>query len=565
MALLVFLLIFLASLYFLRPAYREIDGRMRRAEGLFLAELSETTGLGLTYGSLSPSILTGITISDIRVYDSRTDEDILTIKKAVFRYSLWSLLTRDFDHAFSLLSVSEVKGDFSSEKIAGIRKCLAESRERKKKGKELVLGESGGEAPAPEPDAGPEPEPQAGNPAVSLEVDGVDKGEFLSAEQKAFINKILSILPGKIVFKDVAASYSMKGKNLDFKLGKLSFSKKKDKNVRAVADSGSVILRLSGGGSAATRFNLNGNVVPGFSGSSAILTLSPYLAADYTLQKTQFLVRYADNTIVARSTQRALPYSLSAEYDIPRKTGLLDVDLNGISILSLVKLPLKSPRVKALADSPLTIKAEARLSLADKSFSWAGEGSFDLPPDLLKAEEKLAFKASGNEKLLTVDSLTVTGKALRASLSGKLDLVTKVPDCSLRVDSFLLPNGNRLAFSASVRADGRTVHAQIPRLDLGNVSFSSVSAVVRVEDGFAPFSLSLSSAASSVTGKGFFYWSGGRKLSASVSLDSLRAATVAEAACFFPDSKKAGTLGRYTDRLSPVVADGEMSFSTAFH
>ena len=564
-ALLVFLLIFLASLYFLRPAYREIDGRMRRAEGLFLAELSETTGLGLTYGSLSPSILTGITISDIRVYDSRTDEDILTIKKASFRYRLWSLLTRDFDHAFSLLSVSEVKGDFSSEKIAGIRKCLAESRERKKKGKELVLGESGGEAPAPEPDAGPEPEPQAGNPAVSLEVDGVDKGEFLSAEQKAFINKILSILPGKIVFKDVAASYSMKGKNLDFKLGKLSFSKKKDKNVRAVADSGSVILRLYGGSSAATRFNLNGNVVPGFSGSSAILTLSPYLAADYTLQKTQFLVRYADNTIVARSTQRALPYSLSAEYDIPRKTGSLDVDLSGISILSLVKLPLKSPRVKALADSPLTIKAEARLSLADKSFSWAGEGSFDLPPDLLKAEEKLAFKASGNEKLLTVDSLTVTGKALRASLSGKLDLVTKVPDCSLRVDSFLLPNGNRLAFSASVRADGRTVHAQIPRLDLGNVSFSSVSAVVRVEDDFAPFSLSLSSAASSVTGKGSFYWSGGRKLSASVSLGSLRAATVAEAACFFLDSKKAGTLGRYMDRLSPVVADGEMSFSTDFH
>lgn len=559
-ALLAFLLIFLASLYFLGPAYREIDGRMRQAEKLFLVELSETTGLGLTYGSLSPSILTGITIRDIRIYDSRTGEDILTIQKAVFRYRLWSILTRDFDHAFSLLSVSDVRGDFSSEKIADVRKCLAESRERKKKGKDLVLGESGGDAPAPDP------EPQTEEAPVNLEVDGTDKGEFLSAEQKAFINKTLLTLPSKIVFKDVEASYTSKGKRLDFKMGKLSFGKKNDKNVRAVADSGVVMVRLSGGSTAATRFNLNGNVVPGFSGSSAILTLSPHLAADYTLQKTQFLVRYADNTIVARSTQRALPYSLSAEYDIPKKMGLLDVDLNGISILSLVKMPLKNPKIKSLAESPLTVKAEARLSLADKSFSWSGEGSFDLPPDLLKAEESLSFKASGTEKLLTVDSLTVTGKALRASLSGKFDLETKVPDCSLRVDAFLLPNGNNLAFSASVRADGRTVHAQIPRLNLGSASFRSVSAVVRVDEGFAPFSVSLftGSGESCITSTGSFYWAGGRKLSANLTLDSLHAASVAEAASFFLDSKKAGKVKQYVPRLEPIVADGELSFSTDF-
>lgn len=561
-ALLAFLLIFLASLYFLGPAYREIDSRMRRAEALLLAELSETTGLSLSYDSLSPSILTGITIRNIRIYDSRTGEDILTIKKAVFRYSLWSLLTRDFDHAFSLLSVSDVSGDFSSEKIAAIRKCLAESRERKKKGKDHVLGESGGDAPSPEL--------QADDAPVTLELDGTDKGEFLSAEQKAFINKILSSLPDKVVFKNVNASYSMKGKKIDFKLGKLSFSKKNDRNVSAVADSGSVMASFSGGSTAAASFDLTGNIVPGFSGSSAILTLSPSPSADYTLQKTQFLVRYADNSIVARSTQRSLPYNLSAEYDIPGKTASFDVDLNGVSILSLVKLPIKNQKISDLAGSLITVKASAKLNLKEKSFSWSGEGSFDLPPDLLKAEEKVSFKASGNEKLLTVDSLSVSGRALRASLTGKLDLVTKVPDCSLRVDSFLLPNGNSLSFSAFVKADGRTVHAQIPTLSLGKASFSSISAVVRVDDGFAPFSISLASGtqpsagSSPISARGSFYWAGGKKLSASVSLDSLHASTVTDAACFFLDAQKAGKLKGYESTLAPIVVDGELSLSTDF-
>ena len=82
-ALFAFLLILLASLYFLRPAYREIDGRMRQAESRFLADFSESTGLGLSYDSISPSILSGITIRNIRVYDFKTGEDILTTTSSI--------------------------------------------------------------------------------------------------------------------------------------------------------------------------------------------------------------------------------------------------------------------------------------------------------------------------------------------------------------------------------------------------------------------------------------------------------------------------------------------------
>ena len=83
-ALFAFLLILLASLYFLRPAYREIDGRMRQAESRFLADFSESTGLGLSYDSISPSILSGITIRNIRVYDFKTGEVYYTGHQRLF-------------------------------------------------------------------------------------------------------------------------------------------------------------------------------------------------------------------------------------------------------------------------------------------------------------------------------------------------------------------------------------------------------------------------------------------------------------------------------------------------
>ncbi|MBP5156680.1 MAG: hypothetical protein ILP18_02250 [Treponema sp.] len=275
-ALFSFLLIFLASLYFLRPVYREIDSRMRQAQARFLSEFLEATGVGLSYGSISPSILTGITINNIRIYDFQTGEDILTARKAVFRYRLWSLLTRNLDNAFSILSISDVKGDFSSEKIAAIRKSLAENRERKRKAAVRVQGESGGAAGGGSVE---DPVAQAPGP-VAVQVDGLADGEFLSEDQKAFINKVFSSLPAKLLLKNVDVHYSTKGKRLDFKLGKLAFAKKGSRNVSATADSGLVMLHFPSGKSAAARFNLNGNIVPGFSGSSSILTISPYLAAD---------------------------------------------------------------------------------------------------------------------------------------------------------------------------------------------------------------------------------------------------------------------------------------------
>ncbi len=564
-ALLVFLLIFFTSLYFLRPAYREIDSRMRLAEERFLTEFSESTGLGLSYDSLSPSIFTGITIQNIRIYDYKTGEDILTVRKAVFRYRIWSLLTRDFDHAFSILSVSDVKADFSSEKLASIRQSLAERRERNKKAQELVLGESGDTEDC---SVQQETESIESELPVAVEIEGVSTDDFLTEEQKDFINRIMSSLPAKLLFKNIDVCYSWKGKTLDFTLGKLSFGKKKDRNVSATADSGYIMLHLASGATAATRFNLNGNIVPGFSGSSAILNLTPYLAADYTLHKTQFLVRYADSLIVARTTQRQLPYSIAASFDVPNRKLSADVNLEGISVLSLVKAPIKEGRVKELAESPLNVKASLSLDLKSKAFSWSGEGNFDLPEDLLKAPEHVMFKASGNEKLITVDSFSLAGRSLTARLSGTFNLVTKVPDCSLLVDSFLLPNGNRLSFSASVRAEGRTVHALVPHLSLGDVAFSSITADVRLDDGLAPFSFSLvnsshpSYGTASLAGKGIFYWKGGRRLSADLSVDSLFLDTVVQAASFFLDKAKAEKLERYKDRLNTYVTDASVSFST---
>ena len=97
----IFLFIIAAVFAFLQPLYRVMNRILSEFGDEYLALLAEKTGLSVSYESLSPSILTGISIKGIVVSDAENGEEILTVDNAVAAYSLKKLLDKDFQNAFT--------------------------------------------------------------------------------------------------------------------------------------------------------------------------------------------------------------------------------------------------------------------------------------------------------------------------------------------------------------------------------------------------------------------------------------------------------------------------------
>ena len=128
----VFFAILLTSLYFLSPAYRMINKTVREAESQFLSQFSSLTSLGISYDSLSPSLLSQIRVNNIIVFDVSSGEEILTIRRAVFHYDLFKIIKKDYDSACTKLVISTVNFSFDREKSAAIVEKFRSSKKSKK-------------------------------------------------------------------------------------------------------------------------------------------------------------------------------------------------------------------------------------------------------------------------------------------------------------------------------------------------------------------------------------------------------------------------------------------------
>ena len=98
---LIFLFLMAAVFAFLQPLYKAMNKVLKEFEEKYTVLLAEKTGLALSYESLSPSILTGISFKGITVSDALTGEKIFTAEKAVAGYSIKKLFDRDFKNVFT--------------------------------------------------------------------------------------------------------------------------------------------------------------------------------------------------------------------------------------------------------------------------------------------------------------------------------------------------------------------------------------------------------------------------------------------------------------------------------
>lgn len=104
---------------------------MRSLKADAMAKFESSTGLSISYKSLSPSILSGIVLNGIVLRDAETKEEILTVKKTSIYYRLSKLIHGDLDHAFTKLSINNVVINCSYENLQKLFSSAQEKEEKK--------------------------------------------------------------------------------------------------------------------------------------------------------------------------------------------------------------------------------------------------------------------------------------------------------------------------------------------------------------------------------------------------------------------------------------------------
>ncbi|MBQ5847705.1 MAG: hypothetical protein IIW49_02155, partial [Treponema sp.] len=97
---LLFLFVLLVAIFSIVPIYKSVNNFVKNYVEKLCDELEDKTGLTVSYGNISPSVLTGVRIKRILLKDSSDDDVLVVIKSATLKYSLKNLIKRDTSNAF---------------------------------------------------------------------------------------------------------------------------------------------------------------------------------------------------------------------------------------------------------------------------------------------------------------------------------------------------------------------------------------------------------------------------------------------------------------------------------
>lgn len=548
---LIFLTLLAGIFAVFRPMYSAVGKSLRSFEEKYLNLLTETTGLTLSYKSLSPSVLTGIRIRDIVVADSESGEEVLSVKKAVIGYRLSKLLVLDWQHTFTKLTISDVSFTYGSEKYKLLMERLSP----------LVKNE--GE------------ENESLQKAKSADSKTENKGDekFLSTELVDLLGQILFSLPFDMNVRNISAIYSDENFSARAVVRSLALRKSGDQMRLSGGLAGYVLVELEAlnGQSLGFTYSIDGTLRKMISGSTFIASLDSYNRADYTLNDVKCMLRYEDDVLSLKSIQQLLPYTLSASFDNVSSEFTASVEMKKFDPLRLVSIPPLEGFLEQLVGSTLSCNADFSYNLRSGDYKWNADADVDLSRRFVPKGERVSLVANGNNREINVKHLEADGDLAGGEFYGSYNIARNMPQGFLGLEHFTLPNGGRVSLDLYVEEADNGFICFIPQLTLGEQVLQALQVSVVPTKNSIDFTFDMTDYSHSdfdVPGSiqldGSYNLGDNQYLQATVSVDNLFLDTVLKALSFIVDTEENKTIGNLIPTFETFVSSVELYVSTDF-
>ncbi|OJF76035.1 MAG: hypothetical protein BKP49_09470 [Treponema sp. CETP13] len=430
-----------ALLFVAHPVIAKAKSEMQKLENNYISIISEKTGLSISYKSLSPSIISGLRLSSIVLYDKTANEQIAEIKSIKLNWNIFKMIDGDFSDALGDLIISGGFFNYNEVENSSVRKKIIK---------------------------------------IFSERETSNASDFT--------------LPINILIKNSAFVYTDENISFTLRLSKLNLFTQESTGFLAIDSRGAIKLTLSQKNNFpvnAFSFNylLQGGVSSSFKESYAQLSFYDMDTSLFSAERLDFYVTHTDTNVTLKLIQNGKPFEITGSYNT--KTSDMNIALNAKDFQPLSVVTFKKSKdfnVSHFYNTEMTGVCSLSYNINSKNLDYQVDGNIKLPDSLIKGGIDADIDLEGTVNQVNISKLAVHSKYCDASYSGSLDIKNLLPFGVLNIERISLPSGNTLATDVYISPVSNGFLCFIPQLTFGAKSLTAIQLNIVIQKGSIDFS-----------------------------------------------------------------------------
>ena len=540
-----------AAAFAVVPALSASSAAFKRIRSDFLTFVRDKTGLSVSYKALSPSVLSGIRMSDITVTDIESDAPVLQIRSIKLRWNILKVLTGHIPDAFGELLISGVQADYNDLTQYSVRARLFALLQASGAGKEQVGSEKG-------------------------QYNGKKRDNGKNQTDEGTFEDVLFSLPVRIRVKNASFVYADASVENELKIANLKINRPAKNDAVQLQLSGKNSLRAAAKnpvrfGKLALDFSVQAKITADIENSFAQLRFSSLKESDYLVPALNVYASYAEDTFRAAIMQNLLPFSLTLSADTRSQNAQFTLQAQHVNLFDLCKPKKSAAFLSTVSRLFVSGEYDALWNWKSGDLTYKADGSLALERGAKEGVSDVSFRFTGGKENADIEFIKVSSPFLSADYTGSLDIRNLRPQGTARIHSAVLPNGNAVSAEVYMESFGNESLFFVPQLYFGENSLTAlqlrlIGSGLSRDFTFEAFDYSKADTAGpgALRVNGSFSLAEQKELQLQLSTENLFLDSIAAAALWCTPKKNSAGLSAVLPFLSPYICSADLFFSTDF-
>ena len=528
----IFLLIISVAILLSVPLYRRLDKIIDKYSDQLVNQISEKTGLVISYESISPSILAYLGIKGIKLSDTQ-GRVVAQIKNTHIKYKILPLLKKNYDSILKGITINGVDLNIM----------------------ELVyfIQEINNADSPPEEEVRQKPPP--------------DKNKVYE-----LIKMVMDYIPPNITVKNLALKYNQAPLNASLLVKEIRVLNPEQKNSIDFNIKTSATVFYSNLVNAAGDISFNGSLTQDLDDSFVNINFSNFAQGKFKLNKLNFLATYRDQKITLRTVQNVIPIAADFVYDFNLNELDAKVQSDNLDPSSVFSSVSDKNLFNKIRDVKVTLIAEGKYKIKENQLSYFSDGQIFVPGLLVPGAITADYSLQGDNKKINLDSFEVNGQNYSGNASLSFIFETLQLSGIAELEKFILPNGNNVSteiYFDPLEKSGFMLFS--PQLFIGDKALTAIQADFMPREDSIDFDLELNDYShiddNFTQGTLRFdgsYLTDSKYIQSSVSLNTIYLDTVLGIANEVMPEKGSNSIKKLLNNVAGFVFSGDAYLSTDF-
>lgn len=414
----IFIFLIVLAIALVVPTHKRLVTFADGFVGVLSNQLEQNTGLKLSYSSLSPSVLSTFSISDIKLSD-KDDKTVISINKTKVNYNIIDLLKKNLQKGIHNITIDGISLDV--DRIVEIIQLV------EKKETETTFDYK----------------------QIKTKIPGLVKLKNIS------LNYDNSQVAAELLFKEISINNNSKRENLSFVL-----------DSRLYANLLGLNKKFSG------NLLINGTIPDSFENSLVNFKFDNLTDGTYKLSNLNLMATYAHSKLDIHTIQTVNPISITAGYDVVSGLASAEIKAEKLSPLSVISSNQK--KLDSLKNILVDTDTKLYCDVFEKQMNYSSQGQFYLPDSVFHNGLEVSYELAGNEKELDLQYLDLNGTDCSANVNLTYLFETMQVSGFAELPYLILPDGKTISTELYIDPLDKGFLAFSPQIFMGDKALTAL-------------------------------------------------------------------------------------------